>query len=135
MFLQHYWTRTRRVPSVTRACVSERRDCILFSIPETSRAISRRIHDCELFDARPELSARFVVVDETRLVLEPSLVTLFEEVGIHLLEHFAHVDGQSTHDRVPVSDGVLFESAQAHREQRLAMLRHEVDNVIVVPEE
>eukprot|EP00955_Chlamydomonas_euryale_P110556 366007-Chlamydomonas_euryale.AAC.4 len=60
---------------------------------------------------------------------------LVKQLLVQLLEHLADVHGEPVHGGVPVARRVLFERRQHDRQQHVPLLRHQVDNVLVVPQE
>lgn len=63
------------------------------------------------------------------------LTTVLPQLLIHVLEHLAHIAGEPVHGRVPVAACVLLKRSKNDRQNGLPLLRHQADNVLVVPQE
>eukprot|EP00955_Chlamydomonas_euryale_P054012 355664-Chlamydomonas_euryale.AAC.8 len=99
-----------------------------------AEALWRALHR-ELVQHGPVAVARLqhaAPLRKFRLVLAAHVLV---QLLVQLLEHLADVHSEPVHGGVPVARGVFLERRQHDRQQKVPLLRDQVDDVLVVPQE
>jgi hypothetical protein len=102
-------------------------------------APSKSIHHPHLAhgldDLGPALVAFVVHVLQGLNIDQRALVAFVVKVFIHLHKQLQHILCQTRHCRVPVIVGIVLQGRDQQRQDGMAVLRHERDEVLVVPQE